>query len=71
MPNHRSQRKIMRNRSHQAVIRFRRLVGELDYAQRRLFELRTGVPATGASRRRRDEHQIQMLEDLYRRGWRH
>jgi hypothetical protein len=36
-----------------------------------MFELRTGVPVTGTSHRRRDEHQTQMLEDLYRRGWRH
>jgi hypothetical protein len=71
MHNHRSEGKIMRNRSHRAVIRFRHLVGELDYAQRRLFEIRTGVPVTGSSRRRRDEHQVDMLEDLYRRGWRH
>jgi hypothetical protein len=61
----------MRNRSHRTITRFRRIWNELDYSQRRLFEIRTGVAVTGPSRRRRDEHQIQLLEDLYRRGWRH
>jgi hypothetical protein len=71
MHHHRPKRKIMRNRSHQAVIRLRHIWNELDYSQRRLFEIRTGVPVTRPSRRPRDEHQIAKLEDLYRRGWRH
>jgi hypothetical protein len=64
----------MRNRSHshshQTAARLRRVWSELDYAQRRMFEIRTGVPVTGPASHRRDDHQAQMLEDLYRRGWR-
>jgi hypothetical protein len=64
----------MRNRSHshshQVITRVRRIWNELDHAQRRLFEIRTGVSVTGPASRRRDDHQIEMLEDLYRRGWR-
>lgn len=70
MHNHRLKGNSMRRRSHRAAIGLRRIWGELEYSQRRLFELRTGVSATGPARRR-DEHQITMLEDLYRRGWRH
>lgn len=62
----------MRPRSHtpKAVTRIRRLWNELDYSQRRLFELQTGIAATGPTSRRRNDHQIELLEDLYRRGWR-
>ncbi len=62
----------MRHRSHthHAVTRVRRVWNELEYAQRRLFELRTGIPTTGRASQRRDDHQIELLEDLYRRGWR-
>ncbi|HEX8976251.1 MAG TPA: hypothetical protein VF781_07045 [Solirubrobacteraceae bacterium] len=60
----------MRNRSHRAAVSLRRIWGELEHSQRRLFEIRTGVSATRPTRPR-DEHQIAMLEDLYRRGWRH
>ena len=67
MPNQRPKGKIMRQRSHQAAVSLRRLWGELEYAQRRLFEVRTGVSLTRPGRRR-DEHQIAMLEELHRRG---
>jgi hypothetical protein len=56
--------------AHQAVTRVRRIWNELDYSQRRLFEVRTGVAVTGQSSRPRDHHSVQTLEDLYRRGWR-
>ena len=39
--------------------RVRRVWAELDYAQRRLFEIRTGVPVLARSR------QIDELEALY------
>jgi hypothetical protein len=66
------ERKIMRHRSHShpAVTRVRRIWSELDHAQRRLFEIRTGVPTAGSVGQRRGDHQVDMLEDLYRRGWR-
>jgi hypothetical protein len=57
--------------SHQVLTRVRRIWNELDYAQRRMFEIRTGLDATGPSSRRLNDHQTEMLEDLYRRGWRH
>lgn len=56
--------------SHQAFTRVRRIWNELEYTQRQLFEIRTGVPVNGQSSRPRDDHQIQTIEDLYRRGWR-
>jgi hypothetical protein len=59
-----------RNPHHHTLTRVRRIWNELDYSQRRLFELRTGIPVTGPAGRRRDDHEIVMLEDLYRRGWR-
>jgi hypothetical protein len=50
----------MRHRSDTQTVpmfqRVRRMLGELDYAQRRLFEIRTGVPALtpGECSRRRE-----------------
>lgn len=61
----------MRQRSHsnKPMTRVRRIWNELDYSQRRLFELQTGIRATGPSAlRRRDDHQIELLEELYRRS---
>ncbi|HTX10163.1 MAG TPA: hypothetical protein VME22_16200 [Solirubrobacteraceae bacterium] len=52
------------SRTKQAVKRLKRLWGELDYAQRRSFELQTGVP-TGARRRARISRSIDDLERLY------
>jgi hypothetical protein len=68
------ERNLMRPRSHRHTIttRVRRVWNELDYAQRRMFEARTGVPVTDPSpRRRRDEHHLEVLDDLSRRGLRH
>ena len=54
-------------RKHQRRIdRVREVLRELDYAQRRLFELRTGVP-TRESRRRRE---VRMLESQFAGGGR-
>ena len=36
------------------AIRARRAWSELDYVQRRLFEIQTGIPITGSPRRRTD-----------------
>ena len=50
--------------------RLRRLIGELGYAQRRSFELQTGVSLTdprGPSRRSR--RQIDHLDALWSRQW--
>ena len=62
----------MRHNSHghHAMTRVRRIWNELDHSQRRLFEVRTGIPVAGEGSQRRNDHEISMLEDLYRRGWR-
>jgi hypothetical protein len=44
--------------------RVKRLWAELDYAQRRAFEIRTGVPV-GSDRRRGISRRIDELERLY------
>lgn len=46
------------------VRRFRRVWAELDYAQRRVFEIRTGVPV-GPGKGRRISRTIDELERLY------
>jgi hypothetical protein len=48
--------------------RIRRLFGELGYAQRRSFELQTGVPLSDhAGRLRRNQRQIDHLDALWSR----
>lgn len=44
--------KIKTSRIGQAVSRAHQIWAELDYAQRRLFELRTGVPVRPGENRR-------------------
>ena len=44
--------------------RAKRIWSEMDYAQRRMFELRTGVPAR-ADRRPRISRSVDELERLY------
>jgi BMFP domain-containing protein YqiC len=46
--------------------RIRRSLAEMDYAQRRMFEIRTGVPATGRLERARDKAMIAELEAHWR-----
>jgi hypothetical protein len=46
--------------------KFRRLIGELSYAQRRSFELRTGVPISD-QRSRRSQREIDHLDALWSR----
>ncbi|HWD76949.1 MAG TPA: hypothetical protein VG371_17560 [Solirubrobacteraceae bacterium] len=55
----------VRTRVHNLATRARRTWSELDYAQRRLFEIRTGVEASGSHPRRR-HGGIEELERLYR-----
>ena len=48
--------------------RARRIWGELDYAQRRSFEIRTGVPIESRHLHRADQAKtVDQLERLYRR----
>jgi BMFP domain-containing protein YqiC len=43
----------------------KRIWNELDYAQRRSFELKTGVPVVKADRRQRLTGSVEELEALY------
>ncbi|HYB29057.1 MAG TPA: hypothetical protein VEF89_20765 [Solirubrobacteraceae bacterium] len=52
------------SRTGRAVRRVKRVVAEFDYVERRLFEMRTGVPAR-AERRPRISRSIEELERLY------
>ena len=52
------------SRTKHAVRRLKRLWSELDYAQRRSFELQTGVPA-GTGRRTPISRSVDELERLY------
>jgi hypothetical protein len=52
------------SRTKRAVVGLKRLWSEMDYAQRRAFEVRTGVSA-GADRRVRISRSIDELERLY------
>lgn len=46
--------------------RIRRSLAEMDYAQRRIFEIRTGVPLTQEIDRARDKAMIAELEARWR-----
>ena len=46
--------------------RIRRSLAEMDYAQRRVFEIRTGVPGTDTLQRARDRAMIAELEAHWR-----
>ncbi|MGH2892458.1 MAG: hypothetical protein ACRDPM_04205 [Solirubrobacteraceae bacterium] len=46
--------------------RIRRSLTEMDYAQRRMFEIRTGLPATSTIDRVRDKAMIAELEAHWR-----
>ena len=52
----------MSHRKHTLLGRAHEIWTELDDAQRRLFEIRTGVPVTARSRR---AGQISSLEDAF------
>ncbi|HWE09982.1 MAG TPA: hypothetical protein VG325_11540 [Solirubrobacteraceae bacterium] len=55
------------SRVHNLVTRARRTWSELDYAQRRLFEIRTGLEVSGSHPRRR-RGGIEELERMFRAG---
>jgi hypothetical protein len=46
--------------------RIRRSLSEMDYAQRRVFEIRTGLPASSSLERARDKALIAELEAHWR-----
>ena len=52
------------SRTKRLARRMKRLWGEMDYAQNRMFELRTGVP-TNAQRRPKISRSVDELERLY------
>jgi hypothetical protein len=49
-----------------ALQRIRRSVSEMDYAQRRVFEIRTGLPPAHSLERARDKALIAELEAHWR-----
>jgi len=52
-------------KARQTIGRVRRLAAELDYAQRRLLEIRTGVPLTRPEERRAGRATVEELERLF------
>ncbi len=52
---------ISTSQSKGAVRRLKRLLAELDYVERRVFEIRTGVPV----RRPKISRSVEELEHLY------
>jgi hypothetical protein len=53
------------SRAGRAITRIRRTWAELDYAQRRLLEIRTGIPFSDDEKRARRWAEIDELEALY------
>ena len=49
-----------------AVHRIRRALAEMDHAQRRMFEIRTGLPPTNSIDRARDKAMLAELEAHWR-----
>jgi hypothetical protein len=54
----------MKSRIKHAIRRIRQVSSELGYAQRRLFELRTGIEVR-STRRRKISRSVEELERLY------
>jgi hypothetical protein len=54
-----------RKHASSIVSRVRKNWSEMSYAQRRLFELRTGVSASTGNRRARARREIETLNALY------
>jgi hypothetical protein len=50
----------------QVIGRIKTAWSEMDYAQRRVFEIRTGIPVEGRQPRRRPRPAVDELETLYR-----
>lgn len=55
----------MISRAPRVIGRLREIVAEVDYAQRRLLEIQTGIPLTRATERALARAQIARLEALY------
>ncbi|MGO9957129.1 MAG: hypothetical protein ACLP50_14365 [Solirubrobacteraceae bacterium] len=55
----------MSTRARRILGRLRRTAAELDYAQRRLLELRTGIPLTPETERALARAETAKLETLY------
>ena len=51
--------------ARQTISRVKRIAAELDYAQRRLLEIRTGVPFTRPEERRARRPTVQELEQMF------
>lgn len=54
------------SRARRTIGRLKRLWRELDYAERRVLEIRTGVPFSTPEERRRSRLRVAQLEHLYR-----
>jgi hypothetical protein len=54
------------SRTGRTIQRAKELWSELDYAQRRMLEIRTGVPFITPEERRRSRLRVNQLEHLYR-----
>ena len=52
-------------RARRLIARMRRSWAEMDYAQRRMFELRTGISLLETPQRARARPQIEELEAVY------
>ncbi len=52
-------------RARQLIVRVRQSWAEMNYAQRRMFELRTGISMPETPQRTHGRRQIEELEALY------
>jgi hypothetical protein len=50
---------------HRTIKRFRQVWSELEYAQQRLFEIRTGIPVVKPQARIQPGLSVEQLEALY------
>jgi hypothetical protein len=57
----------MWSRASHTIRRIKHTWGELDYAQRRLFEIRTGIPVTPEGERAQARAETRELEVLFAR----
>jgi hypothetical protein len=56
---------VTESRTSRTLGRVKQIWSEFDYAQRRLFEIRTGIPATAPENRPRIARRADELERLY------
>jgi hypothetical protein len=57
---------VTESRLSRTINRLKQIWSELDYAQQRLFEIRTGIPASALEKRAKARAQIDELERVYR-----